>query len=375
MILRCCKFDAFAKRIREGKKKLVLFGAGAVGSTVVPELLKELDLLQYVDCYIDNDKTKWDTTLEINGRDILIQSPVYLKNCLADNTVLLINISHYSSAIEQLKKMECTKDMDSYIMPMMLIHNYCLEPSKGTILKTKAPLIPKKLHYMWFGGKSLPESLEKCLESWRKYCPDYEIMEWNESNYDIYKHPYTRQAYEMGAYSFVSDYARLDVLYHEGGIYMDTDVELKRNIDDLLYQEAFCGVEKWQVINVGGMSGAVKGHPMIKKFLDVRKESRFIDASGYQNKATCGFYNTGVAIKEGYRINGMTQSIGGMNIYAYDWFHPYDYMSGVINETDNTHSVHWFNGGWMDEKMKQANEEAKRKYLELYSRVLLNCKP
>ena len=181
-----------------------------------------------------------------------------------------------------------------------------------------------------------------------------------------------KQAYDSKAFGFVPDYARLEILYNEGGLYLDTDVELKRNIDDLLYQEAFCGVEKWQIINFGGLSGSVKGHPMTKKFLDARKDIMFIDSNGKQNRNTCGFYDTRVAIDDGYKINGETQNINGMNIYTYDYFHPYDYMSGIVNETENTHSIHWFNGGWLDDKMKKANEEAKRNYLELYNKAVEN---
>lgn len=371
MKLECCKFDTFVKRIIAGNKKLVLFGAGAIGNVVVPEMLEKLNIFQYVDCYVDNDKAKWKTTVEACGKKIEIHSPGYLESCQNSNTVILLNISRFSDVIEQLEQMECTKGMVCYIMPMMLIHNFCSSKSKGMALKTDAPFIPKKLHYMWFGGNPLPDNLKKCMESWKRYCPDYEIIEWNENNYDIEKHPYMKQAYEEGAYSFVSDYARLDILYDEGGLYLDTDVEIMKNIDDLLYQEAFCGVEKWQLLNSGGLSGSVKGHPMIKKILDARKDIYFIDKNGKQNRNTCGFYDTSVAIREGYRLNGMTQSVGGMNIYAYDYFHPYDYMSGLMNETDNTYSVHWFNGGWLDEKMKEVNEESKKKYMELYKRAVM----
>lgn len=372
MILKCCKFNVFAKKIIEGNQRLILFGAGAIGGVIVPQLLKELHIFQYVDCYVDNDTTKWNTTVEVCGKTLEVRAPEYIRSCQSDNTVILLNISRYSDVIEQLEQMECAKNMVCYSMPMMLIHNFCSNKSEGTALRTKAPIIPKKLHYMWVGGKPLPDNLKRCVESWKKYCSDYEIIEWNEHNYDIEKHPYMKLAYESGAFGFVPDYARLDILYREGGIYLDTDVELKRNMDDLLYQEAFCGVEKWQLVNFGGMSGSVKGHPMIKKFLDARESLSFMDKRGNQNRNTCGFYDTGVAIREGYRLNGTTQTVGGMNIYAYDFFHPYDYMSGLINETENTHSVHWFHGGWLDEKMKQVNEESKKKYIELYSRALLS---
>ena len=371
MILQCMDFTKFCKKIKSLNKKIIMFGAGAIGQVIAPEILKNLGLLQWLDCYIDNNQFIWGQKISVCGRDYDIKSPQFLNECPID-IVILLNISRFSDVLEQLESMDCTKDMECYIMPMMLIHNFCSDKSQGTPLVSKTPLIPRKLHYMWLGGNSIPNSLKKCIDSWKLYCPDYEIIEWNEKNYDIEKNSYMKQAYKAKAYGFVPDYARLDILYNEGGLYLDVDVEIKRNIDDLLYQEAFCGVEKWQVINFGGLSGAVKGHPMVKKFLDARKEIKFIDQEGRHNRNTCGYYDTRVAIEAGYRIVGTTQSVNGMNIYSYDFFHPYDYMSGLLNETENTYSIHWFNGGWLDEKMKKMNEESRNRYLELYKKSIVS---
>ena len=369
MTVDCCTFKEFANTISGHNSRIVLFGAGAIGSVTTPEILKSYDLLERVVCCLDNDLNKCGNYLKFFGKKVEIKPPAYLETC-PENTVILLNISRFAPVLTQLAAMECTRNMVCFIMPMLLIHNFCRFESRGTPEWTDTPLIPKKIHYMWLGGKQFPVTLKKCMASWKRYCPDYEIVEWNENNYDIGRHSYMKQAYEAGAYGFVPDYARLDILYREGGLYLDTDVELFQNIDDLLYQNAFCGVEKWQLINFGGLSGAVKGHPMIKKFLDARADVRFLNANGTQNKGTCGYYDTRVAIDEGYKINGETQSIKGMNIFAFDYFHPFDYMSGTINETRNTHSVHWFNGSWLDEKMKKANRKSKKQYLELYESAL-----
>ena len=104
-------------------------------------------------------------------------------------------------------------------------------------------MIPKVIHYCWFGGNELPESAKKCIDSWRKFFPDYEIKEWNESNYDVRKNIYISQAYDAGKYAFVSDYARFDVLYQFGGIYFDTDVEVIKSFEDILTQGSFMGCE------------------------------------------------------------------------------------------------------------------------------------
>ena len=369
MNIKCCNFNEMSKDILVNKKRIIMFGSGVIGQIATPEILRQYNVLQYVVCYVDNDKSKWGSCINIDGHEYAIQSPDYLIKCDRD-TVILINISRYAEVKEQLEQMECTKQMDAYIMPMMCIHNMCLGTSKGVAVMTEQPLIPKKIHYMWLGKKEIPIELRKCIESWRRYCPDYEIIEWNEDNYDIDKHPYMRQAYENSAYGFVPDYARLDILYNHGGFYLDTDVELKKSLDDMCYQEAFCGVEKWQVLNFGGCSGAVKGHPMIKKFLDARDNVFFIDKNGKKNKNTCGFYDTKVVLEEGYLLNGTTQCINGMNIYAYDYFQPYDYMSGILNITENTYSIHHFNGGWLDERMKEQNRITSLLYLKLYKECI-----
>lgn len=371
MKLRCCEWDEFKTDIVNKKAKLIMFGAGAIGQVSTPEVLKNYNLLDRIDCYLDNNQGKWGTCIEACEKTFEIRSPKYLESC-NDNTIILLNISRFPDVIKQLIGMECTKNMECYVMPMMLIHNFCMQKSNGNPVLSVDALIPKKIHYMWLGKKPLPENLQKCIDSWKEYCPDYEIIEWNEYNYDINKHPYMKDAYEAKAYGFVPDYARIDILYKEGGFYLDTDVEIKRSIDDLRYQQAFCSVEKWQIINFGGLSGAVKGHPMIKKFLNSRQEISFYNTDGSLNKNTCGFYDTRVALTHGYKINGETQCINGMNIFASDYFQPFDYMSGIINETENTHSIHWFNGGWLDEKMKKQNDESKRIYLELYHKALQN---
>ena len=151
---------------------------------------------------------------------------------------------------------------------------------------------------------------------------------------------------------------------------MDTYVELQQSLESMRYQEAFCGVEKWQTLNFGGCSGAVPGSPMIKRFLDAREGISFIKKNGGKNLNTCGFYDTKVALKSGYRINGTTQCIGGMNIYAYDYFHPYDYMSGTLKQTEHTYSVHWFSGGWLDEDAQKMNEATVAEYDELYQKCI-----
>ena len=129
-------------------------------------------------------------------------------------------------------------------------------------------MIPKIIHYCWFGRNPKPELAVKCIKSWKKRCPDYEIIEWNEDNFDISSCPlYVRQAYEAKKWAFVSDYVRLKVVYDEGGVYLDTDVELKKGLDALLAYDAYFGFEDGTHVNTGLGFGAVKGAPILKEMM------------------------------------------------------------------------------------------------------------
>lgn len=371
MRVKCTSFEEMRREISERDMSVVVFGAGVIGTVTVPEILRQYGLLGRVAFYIDNSPAAWERKIVWEDRVLEIKPVDELRN-VGKNTAVLIAVSRYAEILAQLEQMSHKVYISYYIIPMMNIHNFCSHISEGAPILSDKPLIPKIIHYMWLGKKQIPSNLQKCIDSWKKYCPDYEIIRWDENNYDVEKHAYMKAAYEKGAYGFVPDYARLDILYRHGGIYMDTDVEVIKNLDLLLYQEAFCGVEKWQVLNFGGCSGAIKGHRMIGAFLKAREDVLFLDADGRTNTATCGFYDTNVALKYGYQINGTTQNIRGMNIYAFDYFHPYDYMSGHTYLTEHTYAIHRFNGGWLDEKMKRANQETMREYDRIYELAVRN---
>lgn len=371
MILKCTSLELMNKEMIERDMSIVVFGAGVIGTVTVPELLRQYDLWDRVLFYIDNSCREHRKAVNIGNKAVDVRPADQLNN-VGKNTAIIIAISRYAEVLKQLEKMPCTDDMIVYIMPMVCIHNFCSSISDGLPLLEDKPLIPKKIHYIWLGKKPIPDNLQKCINSWKRYCPDYEIIRWDESNYDISKNDYMKQAYEAGAYGFVPDYARLDILYQYGGIYMDTDVEVVKSLDDMLYQRAFCGVEKWQTINFGGCSGAVKGHEALRQLLDYRKNSSFLCEDGSQDKTTCGYYDTKVALRNGYVMNGKTQNIMEMNIYAFDYFHPYDYMSRQIIRTKNTYTIHWFNGGWLDEKMRQDNINTANEYDRIYQKCIKN---
>lgn len=352
-------FDEMAREIKQFGKKIVIFGAGVIGTLTTPEILASYRLISDAVCYLDNDLRRQGSNVSTRYGELPVYSPQYLRTS-GSNIVILLSISRYAEVLEQLNQMECMREVSCYIVPMMCITNFRPKGGQGVRFQSHEPLIPKIIHYMWLGGKPVPDNLRYCLNSWEKFCPDYEIIRWDETNYDVRKHPYMKQAYENKMYGFVPDYARLDILCQYGGIYMDTDVEVIKSLDDLLYQQAFCGVEKWQVINFGGCSGAVRGHKAVETLLNAREEIAFEEADGSLNKNTCGFYDTRVMLLHGYQMDGTNQSVLDMNIYTCDYFHPYDYISRQTDITGDTHTIHHFNGGWLDERMKKANEQTAR---------------
>lgn len=207
-------------------------------------------------------------------------------------------------------------------------------------------MIPKKIHYCWFGRGEKPKLAKKCIASWKKYCPDYEIIEWNEDNFDINMNGYTKMCYEQKKYAFLTDYARLLIIKENGGIYFDTDVEIVRNFDDLLNYEGFFGFETIEYINTGEGFGAEAGNNVVRQMLE--EYSTLLNGD-------CGFIgcphlNTEALKKLGLKQNGKKQVIYNTIIYPIEYFNPYDNNTGVLQKTENTYSIHWYGKSWMDKK-------------------------
>lgn len=202
-------------------------------------------------------------------------------------------------------------------------------------------MIPKKIHYCWFGRNPLPRKAEKCIESWRKFCPDYEIIEWNEDNFDFNRNPYLRWCYEHRKWAFLSDLARLIIIYENGGIYFDTDVELIRCPDVLLRYEAFYGFENNDYVATGLGFGAVAGQQtvltMIEQYTDLKR-----DKNGDIEMVGCPRLNTKALLDHGLKLNGEKQEVFGAVILPSDYLNPYDDATGRLNKTENTVSIHWY---------------------------------
>lgn len=206
-------------------------------------------------------------------------------------------------------------------------------------------LIPKKIHYFWFGGGQKPASVIKMIDSWKRNCPDFEIIEWNESNYDIHKHPFMERAYQDKKWAFVSDYARLDVLVQYGGIYLDTDVEVLKPLDSLCQHQAFIGFERPDLVNDGQGFGAMPQFNIFKEMLSVYDNiEEYVESPKLR---------TQVLLKHGLKLDGSKQNVDGVEIYPIDYFCPKSWATGRIKVTANTFSIHHFEGSWHGKKGKK----------------------
>ena len=225
-------------------------------------------------------------------------------------------------------------------------------------------MIPRTIHYCWFGRGPLPESAKKCIGSWRRYLPGYEIKEWNEDNFDVGCISYTRQAYDAKKYAFVSDYARFWILYNFGGIYFDTDVELIRPLDDIIARGPFMGREAGAQLaemfpsGLEGLAvapglgiGAEAGMPLFKRFLDLYGGLSFINEDGSLNTRTIVYNTTEILLESGLSGNDTeAECVSGVWIYPHDYFCPMDHTRGnFLRITENTRSIHHYDASWVEQ--------------------------
>lgn len=228
-------------------------------------------------------------------------------------------------------------------------------------------MIPKVIHYCWFGGTPLPKSALKCIESWKRFLPDYEIKEWNEDNFDVDVIPYTKEAYEAKKFAFVSDYARFWILYHFGGIYFDTDVEVIRPIDDIIERGPFMGREAgaWMkaygypnglAVNPGLAIGAEANNSLYKGFLYVYQSLSFCLPDGKLNTKTICWYVTEMLLKHGLTDNIFCiEQVGGIWIYPAEYFCPMDHTKGCyVKITERTRTIHHYDASWNNHTIFQS---------------------
>ena len=207
--------------------------------------------------------------------------------------------------------------------------------------------IPKVIHYCWFGQNPLPAQVRCCIDSWKKYCPDYKIIQWNESNFDVNSIAYTREAYAAKKWAFVSDYARLKIVYENGGIYLDTDVELVRSLDPLLHLDGFMGFQEPSLAATGLGFGAIRRHPAIYAMMSDYDDLSFFRPDHTMDTTPCPDRNTACLIRLGLKPDGTYQTVQGLTILPSDYLCPKSYQTGKTVLTENTYSIHHYQASWL----------------------------
>ena len=211
-------------------------------------------------------------------------------------------------------------------------------------------MIPKIIHYCWFGRGEKPELAKRCIASWKKFCPDFEIREWNEDNCDYLAMPFMAEAYAAKKYAFVSDVMRLIVLEQYGGVYFDTDVEVVRDISPLLNDEGFIGFENNRFVNSGQVMAAVPHQPIVQAMIDEYKKLHYMQPDSSVMPIGCPRLNSDVLERFGLIRNGQEQIVAGIHVYPDDYFNPMDSTTGKLAKTENTYSIHWYSMSWLPKR-------------------------
>lgn len=214
-------------------------------------------------------------------------------------------------------------------------------------------MIPKKIHYCWFGGKPKSRLIKKCIKSWMKFFPSYDIIEWNESNFDLDSCRYVREAYKAGKWAFVSDYARYKILYDEGGIYFDTDVEVIKHFDDIISHGAFFGCENPDTdtplaVNLGLGCAVEAKNAFYLEMLEQYERTSFYKEDGSLDLCTIVERTTERLKKYGLENKNEIQFVAGIRVYPSEYFCPINMNTGKLEITENTHSIHRYAGSWVD---------------------------
>ncbi len=338
-------------------KCFVCFGAGTA-LTRVADIYAELHFEEYVDYIVDNDKNKVGNRKKLVYKEIPVIDIDIMRKL--KNIVVMITCADVYEVFCQLDGYLEFENVDCFVRDYVISATNIVDDEKRYYPKsyriTNQPVIPKKLHYCWFGGKPIPDRNLRWMESWKKYCPDYEIFRWDENNYDVTKNKYMYDAYKAKNWGIVPDYARLDIIYQYGGIYLDTDVELVSSLDELLYEYSFAGVTGNRMIGLGLGFGAVQGLQIIRELREIYNGVEFIKEEGAFNPVDASTIQKNFFDEKGYNSNGEYQIIDNMTIYPEKVLCAKCFYTDRILPTNHTIAIHHFDASWRADKMRMKQE-------------------
>lgn len=345
--------------MRKKTGKLYIFGASKRLETY-KNIFPLYFLSEVTDYIVDNNEAKWGQSVLLDNIMYTIISPQQMIENIKKQDKILIMSIHYDEIVNQLDSISKLNDIDCYILDYIYAFNDgsinmdYYERCKGNIY-----YIPPVIHYCWFGRKPIPDEYMQYINTWGEMCPDYDIIQWDESNYDVYKHPYIARAYNEKKWAFVSDYARLDIVYNYGGIYLDTDVELIKNLDELRKFRVYVGFESESFINTGLGFGAEEGHSLIGKFLesyDDIEPGTYIPCPQIQSK---DMENLGLTRNNTFQYFDDE----GVAVLPSEFLCPMEYRYKQLNITDKTVSIHHYSGSWLDNLSKNKKKIDSRMFI------------
>lgn len=346
------------------KGNLYCFGAGKVFDTFFARDAGKA-LARYVSAVADNHADELSVSYKIlNGRSIPIISFERLMNEIEEGDMILITTNLFREIIAQLGDIEKLQNTQYCIYFAVEIELYDKNGVNlfvpNCLAQYEQIQIPKIIHYCWFGKGEIPVKCRKWMESWEKYCPDYKIIKWSEDNYDVHKSRYMGQAYDMRQWAFVSDYARIDIINEYGGVYLDTDVELIRNLDELLRNDAFCGFENSQLVAYGLGFGSKKNNCILTEIKEYYDSRSFQQKDGNLDKRSCPYIQTEIMEKHGLKKNGEFQIVDGMTVL------PLRILCGMsshsfrtLRDLSCTYAIHHYTASWLTEEWRKGQQGMK----------------
>lgn len=331
-------------------RKCYCFGCGLQGTRII-NMMENWGYWEKIAAFTDNNKKRVGSMMS-NG---VLSYPIIPVNefvsRVAPGDVIIICCADVVGISEQLNQYDSLQNVVCFNLGELGLQQLIVSDYEEVIRESEEPIIPKIIHYFW-GGETMPDLMKRNVEHWYELCPGYEIRQWNDHNYDISKNKYMLQAYEAGKWGFVSDYARLDIVYKYGGIYMDTDVSMVKRPDELLYQKCFAINDASFFMNLGAGFGAIEGMDIIKELRDYYDTVSFISSDGSVNMQPIQYHTYQVMKKYNYQVNDQLQTIQDMNIYPM-------IMAGTnaytmqMRVTDRTFFLHYGTATWLDKKYGQ----------------------
>lgn len=346
---------------------IIVWGIGRHFETTVLPFLKDAKLLSSVQYFVDASPSLQHKEYFIDDKKVSIISPDELENKVKDNTIFVIAPIVQEDIIKSIKKHSNSDHAKIYWGEYLaaIYADYQIlnvnKPPNG-YRGGKEMRIPKVIHTFWFSGKKIPEKYRKYVDTWEKYCPDYNIRIWTLDDYDGFDCRYFRQTIENKKWAFASDYARVDIIYRMGGIYMDMDVEVLRSLDDLLYNDAYMGFEDMVHIECGSGFGSTAGNRIMGEIRETYLEIPFVLPDGSYDLTTCPSRYSEIMKRHGLQENGSFQTVDNITVYPFECLTAKSLRSGRVYITDNTYTVHHHNGSWINPEIKK---KAEKRYVDI----------